>query len=403
MTIFNPNDLPQQPAGLLGDGLSGKLSGLLGDPVFNAGIAMMGSNNPSLGGSLAEGLGAARAAQSAGVDSAYKRAQIERLKNPKQNTPEIVRTAQFMFPNDPTKQREYISSQSKGQDPRVVTRGGALVGPDGTVLYEASGGSGGGPFEGTSLDAQDSNILLAGDPASPEYALAYQRQFLTPRWQMTESGMVPIMPTPPANIRPPARPALQGQPPISDFMLNPQGQQAQGGPFSVGGVLPGTASRPTEGQNTSYTFASRMAEGLKSLSEVDPAGEVYGSASNRILSAIPGVGNFVVGESFQRSEQARRDIVNAILRKESGAVISDEEFSNAEKQYFPVPGDDPGTIQQKRQNLLTQYEAFRRAAGPNARDLPTRQEVAAFFDSQMSETARTPTSAVSGWSITPVQ
>jgi hypothetical protein len=32
---------------------------------------------------------------------------------------------------------------------------------------------GGGPFEGNAMDAQASNILLTGDPASPEYAAAY--------------------------------------------------------------------------------------------------------------------------------------------------------------------------------------------------------------------------------------
>jgi hypothetical protein len=49
-------------------------------------------------------------------------------------------------------------------------------------------------------------------------------------------------------------------------------------------------------------------------------------------------------------EQARRDFINAVLRRESGAVISPSEFANAEKQYFPVVGNPPELIAQKRRN-----------------------------------------------------
>lgn len=37
---------------------------------------------------------------------------------------------------------------------------------------------------------------------------------------------------------------------------------------------------------------------------------------------------------FQQYEQAKTNFVNAVLRRESGAKISDEEFDSAEKQYF---------------------------------------------------------------------
>jgi len=37
-----------------------------------------------------------------------------------------------------------------------------------------------------------------------------------------------------------------------------------------------------------------------------------------------------------------------VLRKESGAAIAASEFDNAEKQYFPQPGDSDQVISQKR-------------------------------------------------------
>ena len=52
----------------------------------------------------------------------------------------------------------------------------------------------------------------------------------------------------------------------------------------------------------------------------------------------------------QQIEQAQRDFINAALRRESGAVISDAEFANARQQYFPQPGDSKQVIDQKRRN-----------------------------------------------------
>jgi 3-deoxy-D-arabino-heptulosonate 7-phosphate (DAHP) synthase len=52
----------------------------------------------------------------------------------------------------------------------------------------------------------------------------------------------------------------------------------------------------------------------------------------------------------QQVEQAQRDFINAVLRRESGAVISNDEFANGRRQYFPQPGDTPQVIEQKRRN-----------------------------------------------------
>lgn len=44
---------------------------------------------------------------------------------------------------------------------------------------------------------------------------------------------------------------------------------------------------------------------------------------------------------------AMRNFITAKLRKESGATISPTEFQEARLQYFPVPGDDEGTLRNK--------------------------------------------------------
>src|SRR5574340_208746 len=76
------------------------------------------------------------------------------------------------------------------------------------------------------------------------------------------------------------------------------------------------------------------------------------------------IGNKLLSESGQKAEQAQRDFVNAVLRQESGAVISEPEFRNAQKQYFPQPGDTKGTLQQKRENRARAIHALDVMSGP---------------------------------------
>lgn len=56
------------------------------------------------------------------------------------------------------------------------------------------------------------------------------------------------------------------------------------------------------------------------------------------------------GPNIQKLDQAERNFINAILRRESGAAIAPEEFESAEKQYFPRRGDSPEVLTQKKQN-----------------------------------------------------
>ena len=67
------------------------------------------------------------------------------------------------------------------------------------------------------------------------------------------------------------------------------------------------------------------------------------------------------GQSF---DQASRDFINAILRRESGAVISEEEFVNARKQYLPVAGDTAANLEQKAAARRTAIDGLWASSGP---------------------------------------
>lgn len=115
-------------------------------------------------------------------------------------------------------------------------------------------------------------------------------------------------------------------------------------------------------KNSGFLLRAQRDEQI--LSEYEAEGTGFG---NRMAEGLPlGLGNYMQSPEYRKFDQARRDFVNAILRRESGAVINPEEFANAEKQYFPVPGDDPETIAQKKAARATAIDSLRIGAGAGA-------------------------------------
>lgn len=120
-------------------------------------------------------------------------------------------------------------------------------------------------------------------------------------------------------------------------------------------------SKPlTETQGKANLFGTRAEEADNILQGLETKISTTGLAAKRGLENIPGVGgilgtagNAMLSGDQQKVEQAQRNFVNAVLRVESGAAISKDEFDNAIKQYFPRPGDTSTVIEQKRQNRAT--------------------------------------------------
>ena len=93
-------------------------------------------------------------------------------------------------------------------------------------------------------------------------------------------------------------------------------------------------------------FGGRMQRANQTLNNVDIAGTSF---FQNALNFIPfGAGRPLQTDAFRSYDDARRDFVNAVLRRESGAAIADSEFESANKQYFPVPGDSQTQIDEKR-------------------------------------------------------
>lgn len=134
---------------------------------------------------------------------------------------------------------------------------------------------------------------------------------------------------------------------------------APNNPFSAGGKFNGD-----QGKAAGFTDRMLQSEGI--LSGIDGQGGVQEQGANVTqagLSKIPVVGNYNISADRQKYNQAKSDFINAQLRRESGAAIGQSEFDNADKQYFPVPGDKPEVIKQKSANRRAAIEAMGREGG----------------------------------------
>jgi len=121
-----------------------------------------------------------------------------------------------------------------------------------------------------------------------------------------------------------------------------------------------TPAKPTDAQAKAGTFAARMEQADTVINEI---GSQFAGLGAYVGQNLP---NPLKSSDRQRFEQAKRNFINSVLRRESGAVISDQEFANAEQQYFPQPGDRPEVLEQKRQNRDTAIQGIKNESGGSA-------------------------------------
>jgi hypothetical protein len=118
----------------------------------------------------------------------------------------------------------------------------------------------------------------------------------------------------------------------------------------------------SETERVSLGYATRMQQ---AGTLIDQIGKDFTGVTSYVGNS-PKMPNFLKSEDRQKFEQAQRNFVNAVLRRESGAVISEEEFANAKQQYFPQPGDTSGVVEQKQQNRMTAINNMLSAGGQPA-------------------------------------
>lgn len=117
---------------------------------------------------------------------------------------------------------------------------------------------------------------------------------------------------------------------------------------------PGVANsaRPlTEGQSKDNLYLTMATGALPDLERYEGAIVGASGAANQVVGHLPG-GRFMQGEEYQVGRAAAEEFAAAILRKESGAALTESDREWTDARYIPMPGDKPETLKRKKEARL---------------------------------------------------
>jgi hypothetical protein len=118
----------------------------------------------------------------------------------------------------------------------------------------------------------------------------------------------------------------------------------------------------TEGQSKDNVFYTRATGALKTF---EPVANAMTSITDSLGGRVPLVGNYVKSDEYQQAEQSGREFLAAILRKDTGAAITDGEMSQYGQVYFPAPGDSTQTLAQKSASRQRAIDAIKNGMNPD--------------------------------------
>jgi len=177
---------------------------------------------------------------------------------------------------------------------------------------------------------------------------------------------------PGARLPAPAVQAIPGMTSVLD-------QQAPTTASTVGKPLMGKGQNLTESQSNATAYGMRMKEANAILDTMAKQGTLRGANIEAVPLVGEGLGKVlpsVLGGTSgaqQQVNQAKSNFITAVLRKESGAVISDSEFDREDKKYFPQVNDNPAVIKQKENARKLAIKAMEIQAGPGAKNIQQLQ------------------------------
>jgi hypothetical protein len=152
-------------------------------------------------------------------------------------------------------------------------------------------------------------------------------------------------------------------------------QQAPATASVAGTPLRGKGTALTETQSNATAYGMRMKEANATLEDLAKKGVLKGA----VIEATPLIGGTLgqvlpsalggTSAAQQQVNQAKSNFITAVLRKESGAVISDSEFDREDKKYFPQTNDNAAVIKQKENARKLAIKAMEIQAGPGGKNI----------------------------------
>lgn len=119
------------------------------------------------------------------------------------------------------------------------------------------------------------------------------------------------------------------------------------GGIGVGKIKEEKRKEPTEAERLSLGFAKRTETSDKMLNDLENK-FINKEGGFSPSSEFPYAPERFKSEARKNYEAAKKDFVGAVLRKESGATISDDEFARESEKFFPLPGDTAENIAYKQ-------------------------------------------------------
>lgn len=169
-------------------------------------------------------------------------------------------------------------------------------------------------------------------------------------YRFTESGDLQFIPGGPAD---PARKGPAG----GTVVQNPDGSTT---------IVPGPP-KLNEGQSKDVGFVTRARTVGPQLDAVEADLTDMDSAMG---SSVPLVGNYLQSDKYRLANQLGREFVALVLRKDSGAAVTDQEMARYTDTYLPKPGDDPTTLARKREARSTFVQGLEAGLGSAVSAVP---------------------------------
>lgn len=221
------------------------------------------------------------------------------------------------------------------------------------------------PFKGTSVTAQDRNKVISlapkildGDATPTEksiYSMSYQT-LATPRPETRRA--------PDGTVTTVTVPAMD----LSNFPV-PEGIEA--GEKKIGEQAP----KFNNDEKLAAAFSNRMIDSVNVFEQVTQRGYDPSNVRDYAASNLPlSLRATAMSEDGQQYLAAKMNFITAVLRKESGAAISDTEFVNEDLKYFPQVGESDAVIEQKRLARQTAINSMKAQSGGAFDYMQKRQE-----------------------------
>jgi len=215
------------------------------------------------------------------------------------------------------------------------------------------------------LQTDTGTFIEYRDPQDPTKILAR-----VPKTQMPTAGQVVereegtfLVDTRTGQAKPVVGP--QGQPLIGGKPLTET--QSNAVAFGMRAVEANKLATDLEGKGFTNTGIVRTAVG-GTMGQAPIVGEKLEQGVRSTFNVLPQVLGGPSPEQ-QQVDQARRNFITAVLRKESGAVIGPNEYRDEERKYFPQLGDSEKVIKQKQDARKLAIQALEAQAGPSGKRL----------------------------------